>query len=233
MTAFLTYATANIRGAFDGMEQHLVRDDLVAIRRELDPDALALQEFWRPRYNRAARNVYRPHGYRLTTPWWKSPSLAWNGTAFAATGPGFVQQLHAAVWEGRRFLSDPRQIVGAHVTTRTGLIPVTLLSTHRAPGTWHSEHVAKLVELIEHEVKAGRPVQLGADLNTHATAPLGDRIAGQVVRYVQHGVDFLAFIDSAAYAWQVARSTRRVIELHSDHDALSVQAALRRRPGTN
>lgn len=230
---FLTYATANIRGAFDGMKQELVRDDLVAIRRELDPDVLALQEFWRPRYNRAARNVYRPHGYRLHTPWFKSPSLAWWGGAFAVDDPEILTPLHSAVWEGQRLRSDPRQILGQRVTTRAGLLPLTILSTHRAPGTWHVEHVEKLIQLIADEVQAGRPVQLGADLNTHASKPLGDTIAGQPVRYVQHGVDFLAFIDSADYGWLLNRSSKKVIELHSDHDALSVSAALRRRPGNH
>lgn len=219
-----TFVTANIKGAFEGMPQELVREDLLTIR-DLKPAAAALQEFWRPRYNRAARNVFRPAGHRLRTPWYRSPSLTWSGHRFEAFGPRIYEPMHGIV-PGR---SDARQVLGQRVTERATGYPATLLSAHRAPGPWRDEHVEKLIALIDREVRAGRPVFLGADLNTYASKPLGDRIGGHVVRYVQHKVDFLVFVDSDLYGWSLDRDSRRVIPLHSDHDALAITATLRRR----
>lgn len=218
-----TFITANVRGAFDGMPQEAVREDLLQIREE-DPGVLALQEFWRPRYNRAARNVFRPD-YRLRTPWWRSPSLAWSADLFAVDGSVDLVPLHARV-PGR---SDARQILGQPLDPWTGRAPFTAISTHRAPGPWNLAHVANLIEYADQEVRAGRAVWIGADLNTHASQPLGDRIGGHAVRYVQNGVDFQIFIDSDHYGWNVNRGTKRLIRGNSDHAFLAVDAGLRRR----
>lgn len=218
-----TFVEANIRGAFGGMPQELVREDLVTIR-DLDPLVVALQEFWLPRYNRAARKVLRPEGYRLRTPWFKSPSLAWSD-ALAVDGPGILEPLHPRV-EGR---SDPRQILAQPLTPRSIEMPFTAVSTHRAPGPWQNSHVRALVEFADRQVRSGRAVWIGADLNTYADKPLGDRIGGHPVRYVRHKVDFQIFIDSDHYGWSIDRDSKDVTPLNSDHDALTIQAQLRRR----
>ncbi len=234
-------ATANLQ-AIPPRRQRRVRADLLEIRDGLDPDVLALQEAWLPRYRLSARRVFRVRsGWdRVYAYGWSGTGLIWSRRHWALVDSGRAL-LHGRVTVAGRVVSSARRIAWARLRDRTTGDVVTFASVHFTPSAFSRRFsgarkarvrrawdtgATNLREFVEHQLRHG-PVVVAGDFNARrrqvldALADPRGQINGHVVRCPPDRVDDVDHIVTVG-RWDVGRARRRANG--SDHDVRYLDA---------